>query len=161
MGLFDFLKRKEAPDFSDAPDPFAGQEAFGQDPLGQQEGFGRQQDPLGQDPFGSREPLGGQQAGYPQQGGQRGSEEAYRPGGQAFNHEIFQPSPGNERARAYAQSLHQQGAEQGPAQEQVRGHEAALILERLDTIKAELDALRQRFLRVERYLEEKPGRRLY
>lgn len=95
-----------------------------------------------------------------------------------FSHQIFSsdtPTPGN-RARDYANSL---SAEQNnyPNQSKsssstpqssssyggaVSGHEAQLILEKLDTIKAEIDSVKQRMMRVERFMdsaEQKAGQK--
>jgi hypothetical protein len=91
-----------------------------------------------------------------------------------FDHDIFNRSdqPSNaDSARSYADSLKGPTMAgtglQGPQSSYagaITGHETQLILERLDTIKAELDAMKQRMIRVERFLdtaEQKQGQRRY
>ena len=115
-------------------------------------------DLYGQDPLQSQTP-------FDSYGGQQ------NPAGQSsFDHDIFSSGqPTNaDRARNYAQGLSQQGGAPGQANVSyggaITGHEAQLILERLDTVKAELDAIKQRLMHVERYMEsaeQKAGQRKY
>ncbi len=152
--MFDFFKKKDdflgdqPPDFSQPlgnrmNDPLAGgNDAFGTggDPLGpsSQDLYGRDplhdrnRDPLGQDPMGARP--------------------------STFDHDLFSSGGQPGSAREYARTLSQQPGPQGMTQPGyagvITGHEAGLILERLDTIKAELDAIKQRTMRIERFIDE-------
>lgn|GEM_PF-3014105 len=159
MGLFDFFKKKDdflgnqPPDFSQPTssgmnDPLTGnKDAFGNrgDPpgLSSQDLYGRDplhdqnRDPLGQDPMGARP--------------------------STFDHDLFSTGgnqPGS--ARDYARTLNQQSQGTNPSGYAgvITGHEAGLILERLDTIKAELDAIKQRAMRIERYIDEEERKAL-
>jgi len=153
MGLFDRFKKKDDFDLGAPPD-------FSQPPGGQP----TQQ---GADPYGQGLSDGSQFGANPQQAS-------------AFEHDVFSSTtPTNaDNARVYAQSL---GAQPNQAQQArgfdypahsgqasyagaLTGHEAQLILERLDTIKAELDGIKQRIMRVERFMdaaEQKAGQRKY
>ncbi len=148
MGLFSKFKKKDDFSFSNPPD-FSqppGKDPFASDPYAK--------DPLAGDPFGAgygQDPFGDQSSRFGQESN--------------FSHDIFTSNePTNaDRARSYAQGL---SAQHGPGRGMqpntagqsyagtVTGHEAQLILERLDTIKAELDAIRQRMLRIEHYIEQ-------
>lgn len=88
-----------------------------------------------------------------------------------FNNDLFSSTTvshtpsNNDMARGYAQQL--EGGQNNTQQVSqsagvITGHESQLILERLDTIKAELDAIKQRMMRIERFIENtetKSGRR--
>ncbi len=145
MGLFDRFRKKDnfldnPPDFSTPPGSEKSAGVPGSDPL--------LNDPLGIDQeVAARDPLAG---------------------ASTFNHDIFSDNQGGQSARDYARSLGQQtagGVQQGATvRGAITGHEADLILERLDTIKAELDAIKQRMMRVERFMEQaeqKAGQRRY
>ena len=75
---------------------------------------------------------------------------------------VFAAQPQQHEARDYARQLSPgQQSQPGQATTQdanyagaITGHEAHLILERLDTIKAELDAIKQRIMRIERFIDE-------
>lgn len=144
MGFFDLFrkKREEPPDFStsDFSQPNPSTPNFSQtqntpDPLG------IDQEAAIRDPF---------------------STPSSQTGGQStFDHEIFTPSNA-ETARQYAEQL--KGTTSTVESGVLTGHEAQLILERLDTIKAELDAIKQRMIRVEQFMEkaeQKAGTRRY
>ena len=154
MGFFDKLRKKEEtpPDFSSfAPASSAPVASPGQGSYG---------DLLGKDPLASSSPyetpgVGGDIPGL---------------GATPFDHEIFSSSDtptSGDKARAYAQSLSQPPASSGQRVTYggaISGHEAELILERLDTIKAEIDSVKQRMIRIERFLdqaEQKQGQRRY
>ncbi|MBR9692815.1 hypothetical protein GOV07_02675, partial [Candidatus Woesearchaeota archaeon] len=88
-----------------------------------------------------------------------------------FNHDVFSTGGNADTARQYAQGLG--GAQATPGMQRqgtmqpsgaITGHEAELILERLDTIKAEIDAIKQRMMRIERFMEsadQKAGQKRY
>lgn len=142
MGLFGRFFKKEKG--FDAPPDFSGPPDFSKDPLGgTQDLYGG--DPLqGDGSFGSEY---GQKAGAaPPQG--------YQGGQSAFSHDLFSSNQRTnaDNARAYAQGLGQTPAQQSYAGA-ITGHEAQLILERLDTIKAELDAIKQRLVRIDHYMD--------
>ncbi len=149
MGFLDIFKRRvkeeTPPDFSTAQAPKPA-EGVASD---------HRPSPYGKDPLETSSPydLAGQ-------------------GGDAFQHDIFQEREptGGQEARAYAQQFNPSPAPPSAAGQGrgaaglLAGHESALILERLDTIKAELDAIKQRVMRVERFMEaaeRKEGQRRY
>ena len=185
MGLFGKIFKKNDDMFgSDAPpdfsQPFSSSSpssAKGSDPFG---GDVYGQHPLeNNDPFGGGAGAGGgygdQNAGYG--GGGQNAADGQNPafGAQspdsAFSHDIFSSAePTNaDRARSYAQNLGQQSGGQNSAlgtqtstyAGAITGHEAQLILERLDTIKAELDSIKQRMIRVDRYLDQSEQKKRY
>ena len=160
MGLFGKIFRKKEEFLGDVPPDFS-------QPLGQ----ARQQpqDPFAQDLYG-KDPLQGGSPFDSYGGGQSPALGSQAPGA-TFDHDIFSSAqPTNaDRARDYAQQLGGQNPALGTQSTTtyggaITGHEAQLILERLDTIKAELDAIKQRLMHVERYMEsaeQKAGQRKY
>lgn len=156
MKLLDkFLgKKDEPPDFSDAPEPLGQQGS----PLGEQD-----QDPYNSDMY-SKDPLQDQSGGFSDE-----FKEKYP----SFQHDVFgkdqqdfgknqdvfsSDKPTNaDRARSYAQSLSQPNESKSYGGV-VTGHESQLILEKLDTIKAEMDAIKQRMMRIERYMDKSDKR---
>ncbi len=156
----DFLSDSKGmpPDFSQpaAQDPFSG-DLYGQDPLRNSDPFASQATPGTQTGAPGMQPPGAQPPGSGAPGQEQGP----------FAHDIFSSDTvtNADNARAYAQGLGG-GQQQGQASYAgaLTGHEAQLILERLDTIKAELDAIKQRMMRVERFMdaaEQKTGQRKY
>jgi hypothetical protein len=176
VGLFGKLFKKNddmfgsdaPPDFSQPFSPSSSSNPKGSDPFGG--------DVYGQHPLENNDPFNsGQSAGY----GDGGQNAGYGSGGQnaasgqnpdsAFSHDIFssQEPTNADRARSYAQGLGQQpgNGAQGSATATyagaITGHEMQLVLERLDTIKAELDSIKQRMIRVDRYLEQSEQKKRY
>ncbi len=145
MSLFGKIFKRHEDDF---PKDFSSPPDFSQ-PVGQQPGgdpfAGQQGSQFGQDPFAGP------------QGGAQGDEQ-YGQQPSTFDHDIFNVSdqPGNaDLARGYARQLGgQQGQPQGVYANPTAGHETQLVLERLDTIKAELDAIKQRMIRIERFMDQ-------
>lgn len=147
MGFFSKFKKKDddldfsnPPDFSDK-DPFAANQPFnGKDPLQKDFSYDAQ-------------------ASLPQQkAGEEGTPSN-------FDHDLFSSSSPTEASNAqqYAKELGSAPHTQTYAGA-ITGHESQLILERLDTIKAELDSIKQRMIRIDRYMdtaEEKGKQRRY
>jgi hypothetical protein len=159
VGLFGKIFKKKDEFLGDVPPDFS-------QPLGQ---AGRPaQDPFAQDVYGKDPLQGGSPFDSYAQGGQLGGAP---PPDSSFGHDIFSSAqPTNaDRARDYAQQLGGQNPSPGLQSTTtyggaITGHEAQLILERLDTVKAELDAIKQRLMHVERYMEsaeQKAGQRKY
>jgi hypothetical protein len=148
MGFFDKIFKKKddfafddrsPPDFSSSSDPFDTKSS-------------------GDDPFGGKDPL---QNDF--QYNAQAPMESQTSSQSNFNHDLFtNEQPTNaDNAREFAQGLggqastpRQAGSFAQPATSAVTGHEAELILERLDTIKAELDAIKQRMYRIENFINQ-------
>lgn len=145
MGFFGTIFKRKGDDdfFASSPPDFS--QPVGQS--GRQNGTPSESDLYGKDPLQNQSPF----------------DAASAPGDSVFEHDIFRSSnqPTNaEAARAYGQQLSRlTGTQTSYASSTVTtnpvsGHEAQLILERLDTIKAELDAIKQRTMRIERFIEQ-------
>ncbi len=145
MSLFGKLFKRHEDDFSkDFSSPPDFSQPVGQQPGGDPFAAPPQDSGFGQDPFAS--PQGGAPGGDPY--GQQPS---------TFDHDIFNVSdqPGNaDLARGYARQLGGQPQQQAAYSNPTAGHETQLVLERLDTIKAELDAIKQRMIRIERFMDQ-------
>lgn len=153
MGILDKLPFKRhhdsPPDFSEIPtDTSEPSQDFQQYP----QPFD-QQDPFGQSAMDD-------QTGMPTTPGTHGD----------YMNVSHEPS-GGDRARAFAQSLQSPGVH--PSRMQPSGMQSAsaatlsgnselsLVLERLDTIKAELDAIKQRMYRLDQYLDSQSKRKYW
>ncbi len=158
MGLFGkvFGKKDNLDSSFDAPPDFSQPPGQGGDPLGA--------DPLGSDPTNAdlygKDPLQNPDPFNPMDSGPGKTRDPLGPPGGGpshFDNNLFSSNqPTNaDHAREYARGLEGQPGQAATHHDAgaITGHEANLILERLDTIKAELDAIKQRTMRIERYID--------
>ncbi|RME31483.1 hypothetical protein D6789_02555 [Candidatus Woesearchaeota archaeon] len=147
MSLLEHLpfhkKHEEPPDFSN--DPFAD------------EGFAKEgvEDGMGKDPFDdAQDPFAHEAPSTPGLGSNAPVD--------AADNEPPDPFAGQGGARAYAKQLVREAQREQPAaQTASKATELQLILERLDTIKAELDSIKQRMYRFDRFMDKQEQRKMW
>lgn len=161
MGLFDKFKKKE--DYSNPPDFSSFDEKSTNDPFADQTGIDSTMNNSSADnllgnqgaqqqggPIVRTEPTTMKMPGY--------SETNPNPEDNSnFNHDMFRQSNNNQNQQSQQSYSGNDNSNSGMVYQEISHRQADLILERLDTIKAELDAIKQRMKHMEMLVDRREG----